>query len=118
MTVEKLPSGSYRIRTMVDGKRYSLTIQHKPSDREAHALIEDMVRKESGIKGSFNHYAKQYIALKENVTSPRTIKGYITILDMLPEWFLDLNLNQMTQADVQKLMNEYSVGTIMALYLQ
>ena len=35
MTIEKLKSGSYRIVQMHEGKRYRVTIDHKPTQKEA-----------------------------------------------------------------------------------
>lgn len=39
MTIEKTPSGTYRIREMINGKRYTITLKEKPSKREAEAMI-------------------------------------------------------------------------------
>lgn len=34
MTIEKLPSGSYRIKQMYNGKRYSITLNYKPTKKK------------------------------------------------------------------------------------
>lgn len=35
MKIEKLPSRSFRIRKMYKGKMYSVTFEHKPTQKEA-----------------------------------------------------------------------------------
>ena len=39
MAIRQLKSGNWNIRKMVDGRSYSITIDHKPTDREAERLI-------------------------------------------------------------------------------
>lgn len=39
MKIEKLPSGSYRIRKMYKGETYSLVFDHKPTQKEALQAI-------------------------------------------------------------------------------
>ena len=39
MAIRQLKSGNWNIRKMVDGRSYSVTIDHKPTDREAERLI-------------------------------------------------------------------------------
>jgi len=109
MTIEKLKSGSYRVKLQIDKKRYSVTVPYKPTEKEAYALILERVEKEDGVKGTFKYYCKQYITIKENVLSPRTIKGYNDYIDLLPEWFSRLDLGEIRHEDVQRLINELSV---------
>lgn len=35
MKIEKLPSGSYRIRKMYKGQTYTIVFDHKPTQKEA-----------------------------------------------------------------------------------
>ena len=39
MTVEKLKSGSYRIRQAYNGVRYSVTVPYKPTKKECLQLM-------------------------------------------------------------------------------
>lgn len=39
MKIEKLPSGSYRIRQQYKGKRYTVITDYKPTQKEATQLI-------------------------------------------------------------------------------
>ena len=109
MTIEKLKSGSYRARLMVDGKRYSVTFSHKPTEREAYSVIMDKIHSDTGIKGTFKYYASEYISLKENVISPRTVREYITTVKLIPEWFNSLDLGKIKASDVQRVINELAV---------
>ena len=71
MTIEKLPSGSYRATVMENGKRYRKTFDHKPTHKEVmQALAEEM--KEQPKKGelSFMEAAEKYCESKRNVLSP------------------------------------------------
>ena len=109
MTIEKLKSGSYRVRLQVEGKRYSVTVPYKPSEKEAYELVLKQIHNDSGIKGTFKYYANQYINVKENVISPRTLKEYFNYLKIIPDWFIDMDLGEMKPLDVQKLINELAV---------
>ena len=44
MEIEKLPSGSYRIRQRYNGQRYSVTVDHKPSNKEALELLAEVMK--------------------------------------------------------------------------
>lgn len=110
MTIEKLKSGSYRVRMMVDGKRYSVTLNHKPSEREAYETILQKMGDGNGIKGTFKYYANEYISLKENVISPRTTREYINTVKLIPDWFTSLDLGEIKASEVQRVINELAVG--------
>ena len=109
MTIEALPSGSYRIREMANGKRYSLTVKKKPSDRVARQLIDEQIAKDSGATPlmSFRIAAMKYIGVKDNVLSPSTIRGYNSMIRNIPEDFLNLDIGEIKTYDVQKLVNDY-----------
>lgn len=105
--VEKLPSGSYRIRKMINGNAIQITFDHKPSQTEVIQALSpqtDVVP----VKGSFSSCADSYIKSKENVLSPSTIRGYQSILRNIPDTFTKKKLSQITQSDIQAVMNEYA----------
>jgi integrase len=110
MNIEKRSANTYRARLMIDGKSYSATFDHKPSEREAYEVIMKKVRDDSGIKGSFKQFANDYIAIKEGILSPRTVKEYVNTLKYIPEWFLSLDLGELKASDVQRCINEIAVG--------
>ena len=106
MKIEKR-NGSYRVQKMIDGKRYSITYDHKPTERE---VMRDLLKLSDAIpaKGSFLACAKSYIKSKDNVISPSTIKGYTSILSALPDDFKHMDISNITQIDIQTVINDYS----------
>ena len=112
MNIDKLPSGSYRIRKYFDGKSYALTIDHKPTPAEAEKLIMrqiSMIKAQDSQKRamslSFKDSAKEMIEDKRNVLSPSTIRDYTGRLSRLSDGFTNLPISSITQQDVQKEIN-------------
>lgn len=109
MKIEKLPSGSYRVRKQINKKTITLIFDRKPSHAEVLKMLAE--RAESiPSKGSFESRAKEYIQLRNDVISPSTIPGYESMLRNLPEWFRMKDLSYITQADLQRLVNEHSAN--------
>lgn len=111
MTIEKLPSGSYRIRHMYNGKRYSLTVPYKPTSKEAMILLSEKMNKDAvpHKKGrTFETCALEYVTDRENVLSQGTVKGYNTIIRSISEEFKSLNIYDVSMADIQREINRYS----------
>ena len=110
MTIEKR-GNSYRITQMKDGIRYRLSVDHKPTKREAEELMQEYIRTTSGMpqegKGlSMGDACVAYIDLKSNVLSPNTIIGYRKVIKAMPDWFLSKKVEQITALDVQKVIND------------
>lgn len=107
MNLEQLPSGSWRIVQMHEGKRYRVTVDHKPSNKEAVELIAEVLRQnDATVKGTFKVACKQYIDSKANVLSPRTIREYKLYPGRLPQWFLKMTVVQIGANEVQRCINE------------
>lgn len=78
---EKLPSGSYRVRLRLDGQSISIT---KPTEREAIKAAElikaqhrnDIKTTPTGGAVKLTAAVDAYIAARENVLSPSTVRGY------------------------------------------
>ena len=113
MRIEKLPSGSYRIRKMYKGKTYTVITEYKPTQKEAIQLIAeelDKVQTESKYPCmTFEDAALKYIDVKSNILSPSTVNGYRCILRNLSDGFRQSIINDMTEIDIQKEINDYSV---------
>lgn len=109
MTIEKLPSGSYRVRQMENGKLYSLTLPYKPNKREAYELIQNKINRVVDNSMTFQKAAEEYINVKNNVLSPSTIRGYHSVLRNLPQYFLDMDISQIDEYTLQKLVNDYAI---------
>lgn len=112
MKIEKLPSGSYRIRKMYKGKTYTIVTEYKPTQKEAMQLMSaelDNV-KPSSARITFEDASNQYIDVKKNVLSPSSIRGYKGIINNLSPTFKALNINDIMAIDIQKEINEYSAS--------
>lgn len=109
MTIEKLPSGSYRVRQMENGKLYSLTLPYKPKTKEAYKLIQNKINRVVDNSMTFQKAAEEYINVKNNVLSPSTIRGYHSVLRNLPQYFLDMDISQIDEYTLQKFINEYAI---------
>lgn len=109
MTIEKLPSGSYRVRQMENGKLYSVTVPYKPSTKDAFALIQKKMNREVEEFITFRQAAQKYIDVKKNVISPSTVRAYTSLTNNLPKSFLDTDISRIDEYTVQKLINDYAV---------
>ena len=107
MKIEKLPSGSYRIRKMYKGKMYTVVFDRKPTQKEAmQAMAAELDKvQESHESMTFKIAAERYIESKRNVLSPSTIRGYLVIQKRLSESFLAKNIHDVTALDVQEEIN-------------
>lgn len=112
MTIEKLPSGSYRIKQMYKGKYFSITCDHKPSQKEALMLLSDKMQDADLVKSStsFEKCSHKYIESKSNILSPSTIGGYEKVLRQISDNFKNKNIYDITQLDIQQEINRYAAG--------
>lgn len=108
MKIEKLPSGSYRIRKMYKGKTYTIVTGYKPTQKEAIQLMASELNKvqDNCQRMTFTKAAESYIDMKRNVLSPKTVKEYIGMAKRLPEWFCTLLISDITQVEINQLVNE------------
>lgn len=107
MKIEKLPSGSYRIRKMYKGTTYTVITDYKPTQKEAMQLMAaelDRI-KVKYEKMTFEDAAREYIDIKINVLSPSTVRGYYTIIKMLSDKFKYIYIQDITARDVQEEIN-------------
>jgi integrase len=112
MKLEKLPSGSYRIRKTYKGTTYTVVFDHKPTQKEITQALAAEMDKEPVKKNrmTFETAALQYIDVKSNVLSPSTVNGYESVVRNLSEGFKAKLVNDITAIDVQKEINDYSVN--------
>lgn len=108
--IEKLKSGSYRIRKMYKGVTYTVVTKYKPTQKEAIQLLAAEMDKAIVAKQrmTFETAAKGYIEVKSNVISPSTAKSYYSITRSLSDKFKNLNISDVTSIEVQKEINAYS----------
>lgn len=107
----------YRVRKMYKGVTYILSFDNEPDDRDiALALAEQL--KDGGVieRGSFEDFAKKYIANRKNVISPATERTYNIKLNQLSEEFKNKSISNITAVDVQieinKLAADYEPKTV------
>ena len=107
MKIEKLPSGSYRIRKMYKGKTYTIVTEYKPTQKEALQLMAAELDKVQAKckRMSFEIAAHEYIESKSNVISPSTEREYLGTLRRLSDTFKSFNLYDITQSEIQKEIN-------------
>lgn len=120
-TAKKLPSGSWRVQvyshTDENGKkvRKSFTCDD-PSPKgkriceaEAAAWAKEKEEKSaSKYQMTFGQAAEEYIALRENVLSPRTVDDYRRYANRVLACLANKNINHITQTDVQSIVNDYA----------
>lgn len=112
MTIEKLKSGSYRIKQMVNGTTYRITVDHKPSNKEALQLIA----KEMSAKGTVSskmplkRACESYIESKSNVLSPSSMRGYNSLVKQISDRLSSTPIDVITRPMVQTEINNYSAN--------
>lgn len=107
MKIEKRASGNYRVRKMYKGQMYTVSFDHKPTQKEAMLAMADELQKVQTKHESmdFRAAAEKYIDSKRNVLSPSTLRGYATIMKQIPESFLTTSIYDITALDVQEEIN-------------
>ena len=112
MKIEKLPSGSYRVRKMYKGITYTVTFEHKPTQKEAVQALADEMECADLKKTLMTFFtaAESYIESKKNVLSPSTIREYYGTLNRLSEDFTKQRISDITALDVQKEINALSAN--------
>lgn len=123
-TPVQLPSGSWRVQMMVDGKRISV-VDEDPAMAQARAvamsagLLEQ--KKEKAKTGkTLREAIDDYVKMKSGVLSPSTIRGYRTIKEHRFKALMDRPIDKITKADVQKAVSleakEVSPKTVYNVY--
>lgn len=100
---------SYRVRKTYKNKTYTLSFDHKPTQKEVTIRMAEIMQAapEKG-SASFGVCMDKYIESRTNVLSPSTITSYRQLSRMYPQWFLDKNIYDIEQIDIQNAVNEYS----------
>ena len=113
MKIERLPSGTYRVRKTVDKKTHSFYFDEKPTKREIDQAISEVFTRKNGKTVpvmSFRSAAVAYIASKELVLSPATVTEDNRKLNSVPDWFKKMDLETISFADFQKMISEYAAN--------
>lgn len=74
---QKLPSGAWRVRPMIDGERLSITAPtKKEAEQQAAAILAGVKSPRSRSALTVGEIIDRYIESKDTVLSPTTIDGY------------------------------------------
>ena len=109
MNIQKLPSGSYRVEKMKNGKRYSIVFDHKPNKGEAEEAMQELIARKGDLPNgmlTFRQAAVKYVDMKRNVLSPNTVREYSATCDRLSGWFTELTIDSIDQIAINKQVNE------------
>lgn len=110
MKIEQLPSGSYRLRQTYQGKTYTVIVPYKPTQKEATILMSEKMQNApvKHARTTFETACGNYIDLKRNILSPRSVREYTLYIHRYPEWFIKTDLAEINQEKVQQCINELS----------
>lgn len=110
MNIRKRPSGNYQIREMIDGRNYTITVNHRPTQKEAQELLQARFKLNSNISTDMTLKAacEGYIEAKSNIISPSTIRRYGQFINNIPERLLSTNLTAITKPMIQAEINRFS----------
>lgn len=106
---EKLPSGAWRTRVVVDGKRVSITAStKKDAEMQAMALKSGAkLEKEKPLESMTVKQAEEkYCAELEKVLSPATVAGYLRLSKNTLKYLHDIPLAKLTNKDIQKAIGD------------
>jgi integrase len=106
MTIEKRGK-NYRVKQMIDGRVYSVSVPYKPTKKEAFELLQAKINHIPDIM-TFAIASEEYISVKKAVLSPSTILGYTSMQKSIPKWFNKLDITEIDNHYLQKLVSEYS----------
>lgn len=108
MKIEKRGEKSYRVRKMYKGKTYTVTFEHKPTQKEAMlAMAKEMEKTQQKFRSmTFQAAAEEYIASKRNVLSPSTIRLYKILTNKLSDDFSLMNVHDISAVDIQTEINQ------------
>lgn len=95
---------------MYKGKMHTVITDYKPTQKEAMELMANELKKAESKTSylTFQKAAENYVDMKRNVLSPRTIKEYSETIGRFPMWFNELIATDITQIDINRLVNDLS----------
>lgn len=113
MKVTEIKPGQFRVQPSIDGKRYSLTFDHCPTEIEITKALKNKILNipttayKPQIATSFEQCVKDYIELKKDRHSPRTRKEYSNLCNRFSEGFRKKKVTEITQLDIDKEVAEW-----------
>lgn len=108
MSLTKLPSGSYRYRKQIKKKKIDIVFDHKPTEREITLRLAELIQDDRGKSETLKRCIEEYISTRESILSPSTIRTYRNYIPVLDEKFLNMDIYDITQTDIQREINRYA----------
>lgn len=103
----KLPSGSWYINIMIDGKRLSITAPTKrEAENEAAAIKSGAKAAKIKTRFTVGEVIDRYISSKDTVLSPTTINGYKKLRKSVFQEIMDDPADSISQERVQRAVNK------------
>ena len=106
-TAEKLPSGRWRARIQIDGKRYSAIEDTKKEAQDAvlrKVVLHLETQKRSGL--TVGDAMDRYISERTGTLSPSTIQGYKVVRRNYLQDIMGIKLDDLDQSDIQISVSE------------
>lgn len=105
MKIEKLASGSYRVRKMHKGKSISMTFEKKPTEKDVMLAFADKLNALKTCPGgpnslSFEQAIEKYIELKKDRISVRYVKEYKNLAKKFTDDFRNKDIYKLKQLDM------------------
>jgi len=114
MNIEKQKNGYYRVRQYENGKRYSVNFDHEPSTKEIYTELAKKMALESSnmpLKGTLQYYSDKHLAkLEKDDIRDTTLRGYDSIVNNTPDWFLGTDIKNISEDICNKVLKEYEKG--------
>lgn len=110
MAIDRLPSGKYRVRKMVDKVMYTFILDHKPTDSEVIRLLAEKIADKSPTPETLplKKACLKYMETKSNLLSPSTVRGYTSIVKQIPADMEDVYVANITKPMLQAEVNRYA----------
>lgn len=101
---EKLPSGSWRVRIQIGGKRLSVTGRTRREAEQKARAAEYANTQRADL--TFGDALVGYVRARSQVLSPSTVRGYESVIRRAPEALRVKNLYAVSNIDLQTSINE------------
>ena len=106
--LEKVGNHSYRLKKIIKGRTIRISFDHKPSEREITLRLAERIQDEGGKPDTLRNCITEYIADRESILSPNSVRTYNNFIAVLSKSLLDKNIYDIAQSDIQKEINKYA----------
>lgn len=104
--IKKLPSGSWRMQLQIEGERYSIVDKDPKVVKQKAKNIIAGYEAEKRSPLTVGEAIDRYIKYREPKISPSTTRSYLTYRKNYLQSIMNINLNRLTQEDVDEAILE------------